>query len=335
MKQTLLLFVGCLFGAAAEAQPVLNATAINPVHGDFFYEHGVSPSVSQGAAGANITWDFSAITQTHLDSTEYFACDSTPYCGTFPGSNIAAFAYGDYEYYNASSTALTVLGAHTSGMDIVANDPVDQLRYPFVYGQSYVDTLYFGSSSLDEYYTEIDSFIYDGYGTIMLPPGTDTGVVRIHNITYTHDSSSSFGVEDSRTESYYWYKPGTHNYIMEIDYDTSGNAGIPYVTYAAYYTAKQHTEGIENVTSLKASMGLYPNPVSDVLHIQFRAPRADNITLVISDITGRIIDTTNKNDIAGGTGIIDYPVNDLPAGVYIAQLYSKAGNVSQKFTVAK
>ena len=336
MKKTMLYLLAAAGSLTAlRAQPVLTAANMNPVHGDFFSVHFVDTNVSHGAAGANVTWNYASATQTGFDSIMVYACDSTPYCSTFPGSNIAELSGGAYEYFNAISTKLTITGVHNPFADLVLSNTADQLRYPFTYNSVYADTLYYGSSVLDDYYTEIDSFIYDGYGTLILPSGTDTGVVRIHNITYYHDSTSS-SVDDGRMETYYWYKPGCHNALLVIDYDTVGSTtGQLYVADATYFVPRANTTAVENIASLKASIDLYPNPATDVLHIQFKTPRAASFIATITDVTGRIIKTITRDNITTGSGDIEYPVTDLQSGIYFVRLQSDAGNITKKFTVSR
>ncbi len=320
----------------AQAQPILTAPNMNPVQGDFFYEHYIDTDVSKGASGMNVTWDFSTVSQTGVDSTLVYDCDSTPFCSTFPGSNICELNYGDYEYFNAASNRLTVMGAHSSGVNYIFSNPIDEFRYPFAYNAVYADTGYFGSASIDEYYTEIDSFIYDGYGTIILPGGTDTGVVRVHNISYYYDSSSS-GVNSGRMETYNWYKPGMHNALFTIDYDTAGSpTGTLYVADASYYTVKAGI-GLGNITLLNAkqSVSIYPNPVANEMHIQRMAPGAKKCTLSITDMTGRVVIQAPECNIAGGVANVILSVAGLPDGVYFAIWQSDAGYVPQKFVVRK
>ena len=336
MKRTLLSLLS-LVGAftAATAQPVLNAANMNPVPGDGFYGHSIDTNVAKGPSGANVTWNFASVTELSMDSTLVYACDSTPYCSSFPGSNIAEENQGDYTYFNASTTKLSGNGGYYGGTAYVNDNSYDQLRYPFSYNGVYADTTHYGSASYDDFYTEIDSFIYDGYGTLVLPTGTDTGVVRIHNIYYYKDSSSA-GVFVGRAEVYNWFKPGFHNAIFTISYDTTGSpTGSLYVTDATYYSRKANTTGVTELSSLNARLQVYPNPASDVLNIKLKAPNSTSVTVTITDLLGRAVATIGKVDIINGVAEISYSLSGIPDGIYIAQLRSGAGNVSQRFTVSK
>ena len=336
MKKTLLsIFAVIALLTAANAQPTLTGANMNPVHGDGFYGHYVDTNVSKGPSGANVTWNLASVTELALDSTLAYNCSATPHCSSFPGSNIAELNFGDYIYYNTSATSQKALGAYSLGTVYLFDNTIDIMRYPFNYTNAYVDTLHFGSASYDDFYTEIDSFIYDGYGTLVLPTGTDTGVVRVRNITYSHDSSSG-SVTDYRYETYNWYKPGFHNPIFTIQYDTAGSTtGEQYVYDASYYTLKPSSLGVEEVNILNATMQVYPNPASDVLNIKFKTPYIKSATIVITDLVGRVIATIRKDDIVNGVAEITYPVTGMPEGSYIVQLHSEAGSVSQKFTVSK
>lgn len=331
--RSLLLMVVAI--TTAHAQPILTATNMNPVAGDGFYGHIVDTNVTMGASGAHITWNFAAVSQIGLDSTVVYACDSTPYCSLFPGSNIAEYNLGDYTYFNTSGTRLTNMGFYTSGTAYVNDLKLDMLRYPLSYNNVFVDTMHFGSASYDDFYTEIDSVTYDGYGTLILPSGTDTGVVRLRDVFYYKDSSSA-GVVMGRAESYYWYMPGFHNPILTIDYDTTGSAtGALYVTGATYYTTKANSTGITELTSLVPSLSVYPNPVSNELHIVFNSPNTSSVVISLTDVLGRTVATAYQGIACSGTNDIKYAVNDLPSGLYLVHVHSDAGNIAQKVSISR
>ncbi len=309
---------------------------MNPVHGDVFYGHSIDTNVSKGASGANVTWNFSAVTQTSLDTISFLACDSTPYCSSFSGSNIAALTNGAYVYANAGSTKLSMNGYYSMGTAMVFSNPQDIMRYPFTYNSSYVDTSGYVLSSFGFVHTQIDSMVCDAYGTIQLPSGTDTGVIRVHVITHTTDSSS-FGQSSSRTESYSWYKPGFHNLLFTINYDTSGStSGTPYVSEAAYYTKKGGTTtAVSNVNSTATFLQAYPNPATDALHLKFELQNTSGALLTLTDVLGKTVASISGSDLKAGINDITYSVADIAPGLYIVRLQSSAGTVSQKVTITK
>ncbi len=343
MKKTVFsLFVAASAIATSQAQPTLTATNMNPIHGDVFYGHQCDTNVSKGAAGAHVTWDFSAVTEGGLDTTSYFACDSTAFCSSFPGSNLAAVNGSVYVYASATAAGLSLKGIHGMGSDIVYDNALDVVRYPLTHNTVFTDTSGYAITGLGYYHTEIDSYICDGYGTLKLPASTDTNTLRVHNISYTIDSldlGSFTSVTKSRGESYIWYKPGFHNALFSISYDTSGSAsGLPYVRAVTYYVKKAGSGSTTSVTEIShqpLSLQVYPNPANDILHLKFNLQDAADASITIADIAGRTIAAINGKDIVTGTNDIAFPVGSLPSGLYIVRVQSAAGVVAQRVTISK
>ena len=332
MKTKLLsLFALTIAAGTAIAQPNLTASTMNPVIGDVFYGHMLDTNVSKGPSGAGVTWNFASVTQMSLDTTTYKACDSTPYCSSFPGSNIAQLNGGDYVYGTANSSALQLNGVHSMGMNIVFSNPQVVMHYPFTYNSVFVDTSSAVIASV-YYHTEIDSFIGDAWGTLTLPSGTFNNVLRIRQIVHSTDSFGT-DVSHARTESYNWFVPTFHNPIMTIGYDTAGST-TSYVSSAAYYTAP-HNVGVRDMSKAVSGVKVYPNPATDMMHIEFTTGDASATTVTITDLMGKVGATLGRDKINTGKNDIAYSVADFSTGVYILQIQNAGGVTSEKFVVSK
>jgi hypothetical protein len=62
-------------------------------------------------------------------------------------------------------------------------------------------------------------------------------------------------------------------------------------------------------------MLIYPNPVTDQARISLQVKKASGLTVIISDLMGRIIYKQESQIYAGDQEII-LPVRELPAGLY-------------------
>ena len=110
--------------------------------------------------------------------------------------------------------------------------------------------------------------------------------------------------------------------------DTTFKAAFPYAQTPWSGTNAQRT-----VLSQRAGLGLspnttvgqaYPNPFLDRTTLRFELPAKGNMTLVISDVTGRKVATIAK-DKAFGQGVTELnwqPGRDVAPGQYIATLYN-------------
>lgn len=78
--------------------------------------------------------------------------------------------------------------------------------------------------------------------------------------------------------------------------------------------------GVEEITTVKTKMSIYPNPAVDVLNVTLN--QDDNV--VIYSLTGQAI-----TSFQGHAGLNNYNVSDLSSGVY----FISAGTVTHKFVV--
>src|SRR5258708_1918939 len=90
MKTNLLIAFLALY-TIANAQPTITSCNL-PVIGDTMYFLRIDTTgLTEGNKGANITWNFSALTLNgKKDTTVYYAPSSTPFVALFPTSNYAA-----------------------------------------------------------------------------------------------------------------------------------------------------------------------------------------------------------------------------------------------------
>ena len=88
-------------------------------------------------------------------------------------------------------------------------------------------------------------------------------------------------------------------------------------------TAIAEREVVEN-------LGLWPNPVEDVIGLSFNSPFSANLTLTIFDLNGRVIRSTN-NVVNAGDNRHSINVADLDAGMYLLQIANDKQSTSRRF----
>jgi hypothetical protein len=87
--------------------------------------------------------------------------------------------------------------------------------------------------------------------------------------------------------------------------------------------------GLNDLESLRNSIGVYPNPANDVLNFEFRESKLiKRIRIQIINSVGQVIKEEEIRDEK--TAI---KTNDLPAGIYILNLKSGDGNFTKRFVV--
>ncbi len=302
------------------AQPTLTAASNNPVVGDVLFFHACDTTgVNMGTTGASVTWNFASLSQTGLDTTTYVSCPTTPYCDSFPGSNIAATdQHGNYSYYVTNSGALSYLGYQNSTTSLHYTNPIDYIYFPLSYNSQHTDTgvnTFTGGNI-----TYIDSFKCDGYGTLILPSGTYYNVLRIHetqNAIETYLSSTYYW----RSEYYLWYIAGTHAALCYMGYDTTGT-GSSHISYVGY--TSRNTTAVPNVILNQGTFNLFPNPAYDALNIE-----TDPAVFSNCSITNYIGAVVMQYDIRSAQTTLD--IKNLPPGLYYFKITGASGSAIKKF----
>jgi hypothetical protein len=236
----LLLATSLLTLSISMAQPTLTATGINPATGNSFVNYNTN-YLSQGAAGANQTWDLSTFTISATNNAQIVASSSTTNGTSFPNSNVceSVTAASYYMYYKTSTTAWQVEGNVTpqgsASVVMPYSDPEDLLHYPFTYTNNYTDTWAATFTSAGYPYTRngLDSITADSYGTLKLPTGTYSNVLRVHLIQNYTDNANIGGTPITityRNDEYMWYLNGNHYPIATISSLSTDFGGGPTVT---------------------------------------------------------------------------------------------------------
>ena len=92
-------------------------------------------------------------------------------------------------------------------------------------------------------------------------------------------------------------------------------------------------EGAESPNSLSL-MPVSPNPVTSTLNIDFSLPSAGSVRIGIYDLSGRLVQNLAETHRTAGSHSMSLST-DLSTGVYLCQLSSREGSVTQKFVVAR
>ncbi len=324
LKHTLLSMIAAATVSATLAQPTLTAATNNPVAGDVFYGYWVDTNgLVKGPSGAGVTWDFTTVVRNDSDTTTFFNCAATPYCSSFPGSNIAYHNGRDYTYGVTSATGYTILGAYADGAAKVFTNPMVYAKYPITMGTTFSDTgaVSIPVSGVTLYMTTHSTSVADAWGTLKLPTGTYTNALRIHTINIRKDSAAIPGmpyVQESQTETYSWYAPGFHYSLMVLNYDTSGSGSL-YLSDAQYFK-KPATTSVGYVQPLVTTLSIFPNPAVDRATMRFNASEAGNVSIMVTDMSGREVYAYEIRKVAIGYNEAPIDISSLPNGVYTVRV---------------
>ena len=135
------------------------------------------------------------------------------------------------------------------------------------------------------------------------------------------------------------YPSGTYAYFLATD--NTGTPAFPYIFNAYYYgviatgdagpnvgnatipstgvTCITQTTGMESLLANNENVLAYPNPATDVIHVELR--NADFTDCSVTDVMGKVV-LTQKLDISGN----QLHIGDLAKGVYFVRLSGKQDN---------
>jgi plastocyanin len=121
--------------------------------------------------------------------------------------------------------------------------------------------------------------------------------------------------------------PSTIYYVCDNHVASAGMKGQIVVCAAAVF---------ETLLS-DFKFGVLPNPVKDQANIYINAKKADNISLSIVDLNGRLVKTiANNKRILTGEQLIQFSVSEMSAGNYFMILRTSTGGMTRKqFIVLK
>jgi len=139
--------------------------------------------------------------------------------------------------------------------------------------------------------------------------------VKINDKLITGERPYHFTDTSSSLNKHYEYRLD----IITSNNDYSGG-------YAQVNTSSQVPISLDKV---------YPNPVSDNLHIGLLAGEPTNVNVNIYDVSGRRVNTMVSANLIEGYNIIDIDTSGLSNGVYSFVITSDKTNLSSRFCVLK
>lgn len=336
MKKTLLLIILYVFAIAkCIAQPTLTAANSNPTSGEIFYGHTIDTSGKNvGSSGAGVTWIIPTEPILTIDTTIYSNCISTPYCDSFPTSNLAALNNLDYTYSFAYTGGLSMIGMHTEGQLLYFTDPLKKIAYPFTFGSISHDTAFCTINTFTTIYLSIYySITADAWGTLITPSGTYSNTLRTHTTIITKDSLNLGGmpiINYLQNEEYNWYNPGVHHPLLTMSVDTIGS-GSTYLSGVKYYTQHLSPTIVYDKEQIKAT--LYPNPAQNMINVRWSGAGKETVEISITDLTGRLLKKETSPNLKNEINNIDLPCIDYKSGTYILYIRSGENLLVEKFTI--
>lgn len=342
MKKTLFLASFALAGWGAQAQPVINSADFNPTAvAQYDFKYGVVNQVDPGAAGANVSWNFSSLSLSTDYPVHSFTCPGAAECSSFATANEYLETTVGNVFYNRTAAEEQEVGvtsgSGSSSSTTTYTTPYKSIQFPITYNQAYSSnysaTVAAGGTSFTQAGT-LNSVI-DGYGTLTTPVGTYTNVLR-QKLTDEWSQTSGGVTATITTTTYNWYKAGINQPILTIIVTTVDlGPGIPHPdpTYTAIYLATPPA-AINGPLNLEEAVHIYPNPVAHDGSIILTVKGCSVSGVRMSNLLGQEIrhwDNDTKSTVQDIK--LQIPTSHLAAGMYLLTINAKEGSLTKKIIV--
>ncbi|MDP2721374.1 MAG: T9SS type A sorting domain-containing protein [Bacteroidales bacterium] len=344
MKTFTLLLFGMMSVLVASAQITVTNDALAPAgtHILMAYDTINASLVSPGAAGADKTWDFSALAVTDMDTVSLLLPGNTPYGNNFPMSNFAVgiVSSDSYAYFTRNSSIFSNLGVAATiepygfiSTSIVP--PNIYLDFPVNYGNIRIEQYSMEVKLADNSLPGVDSIKYksttneiltvDAWGSITIPIGTFEALRQKEEKTISDSIWMRFfgnwillSTSVELVDTYNWW---TNNMeagftLCSIDVDPS-NQDVTNISFL-----NSTIVGVNEIA--EEQIHCYPNPAVNQATITF-PPSQTLKSIDLYTITGSLVRVDTH--IEAGRVILE--VDELPEGVYVAQMLFANG---QSFT---
>ena len=291
------------------------------------------------AGGLNQTWDYTNIQNDVNDTVGFISSVGTPYAGSFSGSNLAAYNQtdGSYTYATTNSSGIYINGIVTSTGTIISYSQASLfIPVPMSYGstRNSVSRLLIDSTISGTAYRLVSrtesQFTADGTGTLRLPNGDNTGVLRIKSVDLRYDSISinigggiyiPLSNSASQTTTFRYIKPGTQPSLIASVYADSLGTNATAAEYLRYSIV------LSSPILESRKTTVFPSPADNSISILLTD--IQNSTIVIFDVEGKQI---MENQVSSLQTTFD--TSTLSNGIYFYQIRNGNNPVSNgKFIV--
>jgi hypothetical protein len=297
------------------------ALAIGTSH-DFVF----NKEANEGAAGANVLWDFSGLQPVERTLTSHMlSTDSFLQSKEIPQANTIIEEFGNHFYFNVQNDVMEQYGTVSGNVITRYDQPFLKLKFPFTFGDKYTGNYSGVQESANSKVSVKGTYeVYgDAYGTLILPNSiTVENVLRVKQ-TRTIDNGNGNSLQEI---TFRWYsKDVRYPVLVIIKYVTATSSNVAEV--AMYAHAGEHNKSATTIGSVEAfsNLEVFPNPVENQLTVSFSLGSASKVSLRIIDETGRSVETLmNSKKLDSGKYNYTFSANNktIKPGLYYLQVVS-------------
>jgi len=340
----LLLFTCCLLVSAVMlAQPTLDYPQNAPQIGEVSQIQFVTPGdITFATSGPDVTWDYSELTPIYGGEITAIDPSQAPAGAQFPASNVA-ISMGDtiFTFTLANADGYHYLGSQsTTGSYpsiLVYSDSRTFLKFPFTYEDTYFDA-YKGvvtTAAATVHVTAFSELYADAYGTLILPSGTYTNVLRTVTVDAELDSvfvgGSFMKSFDILRTQFSWFEEDGPGPLMSIE--IMSNEGLGSLDTMAYYITSGSGIGDDQQSQI-SQLRVYPNPADQHVTIAFKTSPNTGATISIVNQVGQVVISRTVNAKSMGSVNENIDISTLPPGIYFANINCDCSKqLTEKFVI--
>lgn len=337
MKKLYILILLGVCSFFAKAQYTITSSS-NPIVGDIqSYFDLDTTGLFFGSSGPSQTWNYSALMTAGnpVKSFTYVPMSSVPNNFLFPGATIADDdGAGNYGVYSNNSTKFEYYGFATATATNcwIYSDPLKLYSIPFTYGTTSPDV--FQATQPNYSVTGTFTTYGDGAGTLQLPAGNYSNVLKLNFVVYETDSTPS-SVQNYTILINQYYSAVSKFPLLEVQtFNISTITGTTTSTSYAKYGRIISTgisTGIPNKEN-DLNFGVFPNPVSNGELFISNTPSLGKITIEIFNVLGQQVKTISFES-QSGSGSKKVDVSDLTKGIYYLRITGKERTETKKILI--
>jgi len=341
MKKLYIIALCIFVTGSILAQPTLTYLENAPQIGDVSNIQSVSANgLSHEPVGPDVSWDFSQLNNLTTGQITGIDSSTAPAGNEFPTANIA-FNMNDtiFTYCLVNETGLYYLGSQMLSVQNpylkIYTDSRKFIEYPFTYNDIFTDTyeciITLETIDIEVRITAISVVTADSYGTLILPTGTFTDVLRTTTADEEIDSIFQGGafineVLVSRIQ-YLWYAPSSTSPLFSMEISNSTGT----MDTCCFYSITE--AGIHAAENFSVSdLNVYPVPASEHVFIEFQSSGNQVVTISIVNQIGQVMLNREISRQTPGMLSEKIDISALPAGIYFANVSCKSGKqITEKF----
>lgn len=312
-----------LYSSALSAQVSINELSI-PIIGDSAVIAICSDLPAPGDSGTDVTWDMSTLTETEEQYFLFRDPSETLWADDFPEATMAGISWEEnVTYYKLDDVGLNVVGEasiiNQSDTFLLTYDNDETfIELPQMYNDMTSDEFSGTSSALgfNVPFTGNVNLEVDGEGTLILPNGTYSNVLRYHlDRVFT---TSFMGNETSTSkEQWGWWSPEYRFWLLIME-TTVGPLSTSNLVW--YNKSPEPIIPLSNGEIQESTLSVFPNPSSTEEPIYFVSDLNElNAAIQVFDMQGRVISSITKNIVKGLNSVEHH----LDSGIYLLQINSK------------